>query len=106
VTFIDYMKVKKELFRNDHGRLWSPDEELEEKRRFHLIDTDNSGTVAWSEFINYEAAQLLIRKNKVNNNLLFFFWYNIIKLLIILFVDFLINLLFLILSIYLYCILD
>jgi hypothetical protein len=39
--------------------------ELEEKRRFHLMDLENSGSITWNEFVNFETANLLSKKNKV-----------------------------------------
>lgn len=52
----------------EDGEVLTKDRELFEKARFRLIDKDKSGTITWSEFVEFEAADLLSKKNKVFNN--------------------------------------
>ena len=47
------------------GEKMTEEEIKNEERRFRLIDMDDSGTITWNEFIDFETADLLARKNKV-----------------------------------------
>ncbi|CAF0733223.1 unnamed protein product [Brachionus calyciflorus] len=64
VTFGDYMNVKQKLYEKD-GEVMSVDKYQEEERRFRLIDKDSSGSITWNEFCEFEAANLLAKKNKI-----------------------------------------
>lgn len=66
VNFEDYMKIKQKMYEED-GEVLTREKEYLEKARFKLIDKDQSGTITWSEFVEFEAADLLSRKNKVIN---------------------------------------
>jgi hypothetical protein len=39
--------------------------DLEEERRFRLIDYNNLGFITWNAFIEFEAANLISKRNKV-----------------------------------------
>jgi hypothetical protein len=41
--------------------------EIEEFRRFRLIDSDQSNAITWNEFVEFETSNLLAKKNKVRN---------------------------------------
>lgn len=58
------MSIKQKLYEQD-GELMTEQRRLVEEQRFNLIDKDNSGTITWSEFVEFEAANLLAKKNKV-----------------------------------------
>lgn len=58
------MKIKRKIAEEDGGML-TPENEAEEKRRFALMDLDKTGTITWNEFVDFETASLLSRKNKV-----------------------------------------
>lgn len=64
VNYDDYMKIKRKMYEED-GEVLTKEKELLEKSRFKLIDKDLSGTITWSEFVEFEAADLLSKKNKV-----------------------------------------
>lgn len=49
----------------DDGGLMTNENEMEEKKRFQLMDLDNTGSITWNEFVDFETASLLSRKNKV-----------------------------------------
>ena len=42
--------------------------ELEEFRRFKLIDNDQSNAITWNEYVEFETSNLLSKKNKVRNS--------------------------------------
>lgn len=50
----------------DDGGLMTNENEIEEKKRFSLMDLDNTGSITWNEFVDFETANLLSKKNKVN----------------------------------------
>lgn len=58
------MKVKKKLYEQE-GELMDKETMLKEQRRFKLMDKDKSGSITWNEFIEFEAANLLAKKNKI-----------------------------------------
>lgn len=58
------MKIKRKMYEED-GEVLTRERETLEKARFKLIDKDRSGTITWSEFVEFEAADLLSKKNKV-----------------------------------------
>lgn len=64
VNLEDYLKIKRKIAEEDGGML-TPENEIEEKRRFNLMDLDKTGTITWNEFVDFETASLLSRKNKV-----------------------------------------
>jgi Ca2+-binding EF-hand superfamily protein len=64
VNFEDYMNIKKKIYEQD-GEILTEEKRQLEENRFYLIDKDKSGTITWSEFVEFEAANLLARKNKV-----------------------------------------
>jgi Ca2+-binding EF-hand superfamily protein len=51
---------------DEDGETLTKEKEIVEKSRFKLMDKDKSGTITWSEFVEFEAADLLSRKNKVH----------------------------------------
>lgn len=61
----DYMNIKRKMYDED-GETLTKEKEIVEKSRFKLMDKDKSGTITWSEFVEFEAADLLSRKNKVH----------------------------------------
>ena len=65
VKLEDYLKVKRKICEDDGG-LMTPETELEEKRRFNLMDLDKSGSITWNEFVDFETANLLSKKNKAS----------------------------------------
>jgi hypothetical protein len=42
--------------------------EIEEFRRFKLIDNDQSNAITWNEYVEFETSNLLSKKNKVRNS--------------------------------------
>lgn len=40
-------------------------EQEEEIRCFKLMDNDNTGFITWTEYLDFEVANLLTKKNKV-----------------------------------------
>ncbi len=40
----------------------------EEIRCFKLMDNDNTGFITWTEYLDFEVANLLTKKNKVISN--------------------------------------
>jgi hypothetical protein len=60
----DYLRVKRKIAEEDGGML-TAENEKEEIRRFHLMDLDNTGTITWNEYVDFETASLLSKKNKV-----------------------------------------
>lgn len=64
VKLDDYIRIKKKMAEDDGG-LMTTENEIEEKRRFHLMDLNNTGSITWNEFVDFETAHLLSRKNKV-----------------------------------------
>ena len=51
--------------RQEKGEKMSEEDIKNEERRFRLIDMDDSGTITWNEFVDFETADLLSKKNKV-----------------------------------------
>ena len=49
----------------DDGGLMTTENETEEKKRFNLMDLDKTGSITWNEFVDFETANLLSKKNKV-----------------------------------------
>lgn len=49
----------------EDGEVFNKEKEVMERARFSLIDKDGSGTITWNEFVEFEAADLLSKKNKV-----------------------------------------
>jgi len=39
----------------------------EETMTFHRVDKDNTGSITWWEFINFETTQILQQRHKVSN---------------------------------------
>lgn len=65
----------------EDGEVLTKEKELLEKSRFKLIDKDLSGTITWSEFVEFEAADLLSKKNKVSFSQENHFYFSLLKLL-------------------------
>jgi len=42
-----------------------PEIELEEYRKFNLIDSDKSCAITWNEYVEFETASILSKRNKV-----------------------------------------
>lgn len=63
----DYLDVKREILEEDGENKMTSEIELEEYRRFKLIDSNNSGAITWNEYVEFETADLLAKKNKVNS---------------------------------------
>lgn len=61
------MNIKRQMYEEDEGEIMSEEREKMEEIRFKLIDKDRSGTITWTEFVEFEAADLLAKKNKVCN---------------------------------------
>lgn len=64
VKLDDYLRVKKKMAEDDGG-LMTHENETEEKKRFNLMDLDKTGSITWNEFVDFETANLLSKKNKV-----------------------------------------
>ena len=60
------MSIKRTIYEED-GEPMTSEQEREELRRLKLMDSDNSGSITWNKFINFETGSLLAKKNKVNN---------------------------------------
>ena len=41
------------------------EQQAHERTRFHLMDLENNGYITWNEFLDFEASELLSKKNKV-----------------------------------------
>jgi hypothetical protein len=41
------------------------EQEKEEEKRFRLTDINKNGIITWNEFIDFEASNLIAKKNKV-----------------------------------------
>ncbi len=50
-----------------NGDTMSAERLRDEERRFRLIDVNNSGSISWNEFVDFESAEILSKKNKVTN---------------------------------------
>lgn len=64
VTFDDFIKVKKKAL-EDNGDVMTEDNYLQEEIKFRFMDKDSSGSITWNQFLQYETASLIARKNKV-----------------------------------------
>lgn len=64
VKLDDYLRIKRKMCEDDGG-LMTNENEIEEKKRFSLMDLDNTGSITWNEFVDFETANLLSKKNKV-----------------------------------------
>ena len=59
--------MKRKLYEEDGDTKMTSELELEEFRRFKLIDISNSGAITWNDFVEFETADLLAKKNKVKH---------------------------------------
>lgn len=57
------MKVKKKIY-EENGDEMTPERQLEELRRFKLMDLENTGSITWNDFVDFETANLLSKKIK------------------------------------------
>lgn len=65
MKFDDYICVKRKLL-EANGDEMTDEKYLDEEKKFRHMDTENSGSITWNEFLKYESASLIARKNKVN----------------------------------------
>ena len=65
VRLSDYIAAKRKLYEENLEEM-TPELKEKEINRFRLIDLNNHGIITWNEFIEFEAADLLAKKNKVN----------------------------------------
>jgi hypothetical protein len=59
------MQAKRLLYAQNFEEMTEEDE-IEEERRFRLMDYNNCGFITWNAFIEFEAANLISKKNKVS----------------------------------------
>ena len=45
----------------------TPDQIQEDTMTFHRVDKDNTGSITWWEFINFETTRILQQRHKVSN---------------------------------------
>ena len=65
VKFEDYIEVKRKLYEEEIDSKMPPEIELEEYRKFNLIDSDKSCAITWNEYVEFETANILSKRNKV-----------------------------------------
>lgn len=70
------MRAKKKLYEQNFDEM-TPELEQEEERKFRLMDSENHGFITWSDFIEFEAADILAKRNKVSL-LNIWFWESIL----------------------------
>jgi hypothetical protein len=63
-TFLEFCLSGKVM---DNFDLFSQNKELE-KKHFNLMDLQQKGTVAWSDFALFYSCKLIAAKNKVKNH--------------------------------------
>jgi len=64
VKFDDYIDVKRQIYQEKNEII--TDELLaEEKIKFKLMDVHSQGHISWSEYLVFETAEILSKKNKV-----------------------------------------
>ena len=69
------MQAKRKLYKKNFEEM-TPEREKEEEKRFKLIDLENNGIITWNDFIEFEASNLIAKKNKVNKLFNLFFQLN------------------------------
>ncbi|XP_061193286.1 uncharacterized protein LOC133201504 [Saccostrea echinata] len=60
----DFMEYRKRCYGDQDGGEVPKDALQEDLARFHRIDKDNTGSITWWEFINFESIRILKKRNK------------------------------------------
>lgn len=60
----DYVEIKKKL-REKYGEPMTFEDIEQERLNFQYMDTFNSGSITWTQFLSFEAPSLIAKMNKV-----------------------------------------
>lgn len=59
------MEYRKRCYADEDGGTLPKESLQEDLARFHRIDKDNTGSITWWEFINFESIRILKKRSKV-----------------------------------------
>lgn len=62
------MEYRKRCYADEDGGTLPKESLQEDLARFHRIDKDNTGSITWWEFINFESIRILKKRSKVIKN--------------------------------------
>lgn len=63
----DFMEYRKRCYADEDGGTLPKESLQEDLARFHRIDKDNTGSITWWEFINFESIRILKKRSKNSN---------------------------------------
>ena len=67
ISLEDYLDFRKRVIYEFTNIEMKRDQIQEETMTFHRVDKDNTGSITWWEFINFETTRILQQRHKVSN---------------------------------------
>ncbi|XP_060068517.1 PHD finger protein 24-like [Ylistrum balloti] len=64
ISLEEYLTYRKRAYKDTHTVSLPKAELQDEMAQFHRLDKENSGSVTWWEFLNYESIKILLRRGK------------------------------------------